>query len=309
MSKIVVVSALVVVRNEVRFIERCVGTLIRQDLGQSPYEIIIVDGQSSDGTREAAERMAAEHAGRVRVFDNPKKTLASGWNIGIREARGEFVCRIDAHSEISPSYISNGVYRLLEPGNERVAGVGGWCQHRGTTPMGATIAALLSSTFAVGDSPFRQPPPAVLHTDTAVYAVYRRGVFSEVGCFDEALARNQDMVMHHRVRAAGYTLLTHPRMEATYYVRSSVAGLVGKAFKDGAWVAVAGSGHFCLRHKVPFLFVIYLGALVVALAASGLWLESPLGEVFTVSALVPIVVYGICALFFALKAPCAPLAR
>lgn len=299
------VSLLVIARNEKQYLRRCVDSLLRQDYPREQLEFVFVDGCSEDGTAAFLEREVSElsrHGYAARLLVNRKRILASGWNLGIQDARGQFVCRVDAHSEIGPSYISSGVQCLLQLGNERIAAVGGWLAHVGTTLIGRSIAALLSARFAVGDSPFRQRPVALCRTDTAVFAVYRRSVFSEVGYFDENLARNQDMVMHHRLKAAGYTLLTHPDMEITYYVRSTVRRLMKKAFGDGKWVARAGGEHFCLRHKVPFLFVLYLSVLLMVIAASNLLLSSLLGQVLILLAWLPILGYGVMAVASALKA-------
>jgi len=302
------VTVLLVVRNEKSHLGNCLDSLVHQDYPHDRLEFLFVDGCSDDGTYACLEQQVSELTGRghaARLLVNERRILASGWNLGIREARGEYVCRIDAHSEIVPSYISTGVQCLLAPGNERVVAVGGWWRHAGATRTGRAIAALMSSRFAVGDSPFRRRPAALCRTDTAVYGVYRRSVFSEVGYFDEHLARNQDMVMHHRLKAAGYTFLTHPDMEITYYVRSTVRRLMKKAFGDGKWVALAGGEHFCPRHKIPFLFVLYLAAFAATYVTGGFLLKSVLGEIIIAIAMVPLIGYGVLSLLFALKAPCA----
>lgn len=314
------VSLLIVVRNGKTHLRRCVDSLRRQDYPRELLEFVFVDGASEDGTYALLQEQVAElrqHGYAAQLLVNQKRILASGWNIAIREARGQFLCRIDVHSEIEPSYLSSGIQCLLLPGNEQVAGVGGWLKHVGATPMGRTIAALLSSKFAVGDSPFRRPPPALCQTDTAVYAVYRRNVFFHVGFFHEGLIRNQDIVLHQTIRAAGYTFLTHPGMRITYYVPSTAKGLLRRAFADGQWVALAGANYFRWRHKVPYLFVLHLGATLAILAVTRLWLDAPLQHPLRAAVLhplraamlLPLAAYGVLALFFAFRAACAPLTR
>ena len=302
------VSILLVVRNEKEHLRRCLDSLVRQDYPRERIEFLFIDGCSDDGTYAILEKEVMElcEGGYIaRLLVNKKKILASGWNLGLKEAHGDYVCRIDAHSVIIPSYVSTGVHCLLTPGNKLVAAVGGWCRHAGATRMGQVIAVLMSSKFAVGDSPFRRRPAAICKTDTAVYGIYRRSVFSEVGYFDERLARNQDMVMHFRLKTAGYTLLTHPDMEITYYVRNTLGRLLKKTFGDGKWVALAGRQYFRLRHKVPFLFVLYLTALLVIYVINGIWFSSIEAQAIVVVTTIPLLWYGILSIYFSLKTHCA----
>ena len=306
------VSVLIVVRNEKDYIRNCVDSLVHQEYPRENMEFLLIDGCSEDGTYalllQEVERLK-DQGYAARLLVNEKRILASGWNLGIREARGEYVCRIDAHSEIVPSYISTGIKCLLRPENERVAAVGGWWNHAATTRTGHVIAALLSSKFAVGNSPFRRRPSAISKTDTAVYGVYHRSIFSEVGYFNERLARNQDMVIHHQMKAAGYTFLTHPDMEITYYVRSTVGRLVKKAFGDGQWVALAGSEYFSLRHLVPSLFVLYLSILLITFTLSLFLYNSFMEKIMIMLMSSPIIGYCGLSIYYAMKTPSAFIKR
>ena len=298
------VSLLLVVRNEIEYLPRCVTSLVGQNYPHDRLEFLFVDGCSEDGSYAFLEQQVdqlTKQGYAAKLLVNQKRILASGWNIGIKAAHGEFLCRIDAHSEIGESYTSTGIDCLLKPGNERVAAVGGWLQHVGTTGIGGLIATLLSSRFAVGDSPYRLRPDNVCATDTAAYGVYRCALFSELGLFDERFDRNQDVVLHHQMDAAGYTFLTHPDMKITYYVRSTFGRLVRKAFGDGKWVALAGSKHFRLRHKVPFFFSLYVMGLAALVLVSFLstWGINYFG--LGAVGLIPILCYAAMAVAFALR--------
>ena len=81
------ISVIVPVRNEARFITRTIEQLAGQDYPGDRFEILVVDGRSTDETRSIAEEMAAVH-GNLKVLDNPNRLSSSGRNIGIRQARG-----------------------------------------------------------------------------------------------------------------------------------------------------------------------------------------------------------------------------
>ena len=57
-----------------------------------------MDGMSGDGSKEIATQYLKNQNYSWIVLDNPKKILASGWNIGIKAAKGEYVLRPDVHA-------------------------------------------------------------------------------------------------------------------------------------------------------------------------------------------------------------------
>ena len=258
------VTLLIVVRNEKSYISRALDSLLNQTYPKDLIEIIIVDGMSTDGTRELVKEKIRElnkMSIDIKILDNPRYILASGWNIGIKNAKGDIVCRIDTHSEISPNYVDIGVRELLKRKDEKVVCVGGVLENLGEGKLAKAIADLFSSKFGMANSAFRVGIKNPKYTDTAVFGLYWRWIFDKVGYFDENLKRNQDIDLHSKILKEGYKFLTHPEMKAKYYVRSTLKGLIKKAFSDGYWIIASRRGY--IRHKIPFLFILYLLAIPV----------------------------------------------
>jgi glycosyltransferase involved in cell wall biosynthesis len=88
------VSVLVPVLNEERRIRETVAAMQAQRF-DGAIELLFADGGSDDRTREILLELAA-HDPRIRLLDNPRRHTASGLNVCLREARGEFVARMDA---------------------------------------------------------------------------------------------------------------------------------------------------------------------------------------------------------------------
>src|SRR5215472_6586207 len=88
-------------RNEAGAIGGMLDSLRAQDCAGLDWEVIIADGISDDGTREILDRYAAEEP-RIRVIENPSRTVPAGLNAAIRAARGEIVLRMDAHTSYAP---------------------------------------------------------------------------------------------------------------------------------------------------------------------------------------------------------------
>src|ERR1700693_73710 len=121
------VSLLIVVRNGDRNIVGALDSFLQQDY--APIEVIVVDGISEDQTRELVEDYARKtQTLPLRLLDNPGRIQASGWNVGIRAARGNYLLRLDAvHCRIAPDYVRRCLEKLLElkGSDPRVAAVGG----------------------------------------------------------------------------------------------------------------------------------------------------------------------------------------
>lgn len=92
------VSVVIPAYNEELWLERCVRALQRQQT-DVPYEIIVVDNNSSDGTAEVAQRLG------VRYVFEPRQGLTFARQAGEDAARGEIVAHTDADSEAPPDWI------------------------------------------------------------------------------------------------------------------------------------------------------------------------------------------------------------
>src|SRR5215467_2887655 len=106
------VSVIVPVRNEEAHVRACLQSLLAQNYPDTDYEIIVVDGRSSDLTLEIVKEFCRQSP-RVRNLDNPAGIVPVSMNIGIRAASGEVIVRADGHATYPPNYISDCV-RYLE---------------------------------------------------------------------------------------------------------------------------------------------------------------------------------------------------
>jgi len=257
-KKLPFVSALLVTRNEKDYIRMSMMSLINQTYPKERYEIIVIDGGSTDSTLDVVKELQASfntYTFSIRVESNPKKILAAGWNIGIKAAKGEYVVRIDAHSTAEPDFIEKSVETM-----QRVDAVcvGGKLSSKSLSGEDDVISYVLSSPFGVGNSSFRVSEDEG-YADTAVYGLYKKSIFEKAGFFDEKMVRNQDIEMHSRIKKAGGKFYFNPVIQSTYYTRNTVKKMLKQAYGNGQWNMVLlkkGSGALSIRHLVPFFFVL-----------------------------------------------------
>src|SRR5689334_2035977 len=256
--KPITVSVILPVHNEEKYIGRCLESILKNDFPQDEIEIIVVDGQSRDRSREVVAAIIAQHP-QIRLIDNPRGVVPPGLNAAIRLARGRYIIRMDAHSEYPPNYIGACV-RELEKGDADVVG-GRLITRPGARTLSALAIALLSQhPFGVGNSGFRLGWKGC-YVDTVPFGAFRREVFERVGLFRENLIRHQDFEMNARIRRAGGRIFLSPDIYLTYYNVPSVSALLRRAFRDGLWVARAWVRYpitFCLRHSAPLALLLLL---------------------------------------------------
>jgi glycosyltransferase involved in cell wall biosynthesis len=257
------VSIILPVLNEELHIERCLRSLINNTYSPNMVEILVMDGGSSDSTRRIVSKIACEDS-RVRLIDNPRTILAAGINIGIENARGDVLIRMDGHAEASDDFIEKNIEVLNEHPDA-------WCVGGSITTVnnkyiGKAIAAAMSCPVGVGNAKFRIGNYEG-YADTVAYGAYRKEVFEKVGKLDERLLRTEDDDLHFRLRKAGGKIYLSRKIRSSYFSRSGLVGLWRQYFQYGFWRIPTIFKHrkpAAVRQVVPVIFV--LGCIVTILA-------------------------------------------
>jgi succinoglycan biosynthesis protein ExoA len=255
------IAFVVATLNEERAIEACLRSLLDQRYPADLIEVAVVDGGSTDRTREIVSTIAAADP-RVRLLHNPGRIAACAYNIGVRETAGSLVSLVGAHGTTDPEYAAALADAFATSGAELVGGRSEAAAGEGASPTAHAIVRAVSSPFGIGSGLYRySTTPGWV--DTAYPGAYRRELFARIGGFDESLVRNQDDELHHRARLAGHRMWFDPRLRSTYHPRDNLRRLWSQYYQYGWWRAATVRKH----KKVASIRYLAPAGLVAGLAA------------------------------------------
>ncbi|MDO8424404.1 MAG: glycosyltransferase family 2 protein [bacterium] len=249
------VSIIIPCRDEEKFIGKCLDSIISQDFPKESLEVLVVNGASEDRTEEIVRQYSLKHP-LVRLLENPQKFTPFGLNIGIKEAKGRVIIRMDAHAGYSRDYVSKCVSHLEESGADNVGGAVRTLPARDTL-IARAIALSLSNRFGAA-SDFRIGTKEAKEVDTVFGGCFPREIFNKVGFFNEKLKRSQDLEFNLRIRKSGGRILLFPDIVVEYYPQPTLSRFFRHNVEDGIWSILPlkfVKTKFKLRHYIPLIFV------------------------------------------------------
>lgn len=249
------VTVIIPMYNERAHVSECLNSLIEQDYPPSRVEILVVDGMSDDGSRDIVREFIQKRPSRkISMLDNPRRIPAAALNIGIREAQGDVIIRLDAHSFVVSDFISKNVAYLSKT---KAACVGGPIHSVARCFLGKAIALAMSSPFGVGNALFRYAQKEQ-YVDTVAFGAYSKAVFEEIGLFDEELIYSEDNEFNYRLQKHGGKIFLTPAIRSFYHTRESLKELWRQYYHYGLGrirLMTRSPDSIMLRHLLPFAFV------------------------------------------------------
>lgn len=284
-----IVSIIIPCRNEERFIVKCLVSVLAFEKPKGlDFEVLVMDGRSSDRTVELANAQANRHP-EIKVIDNPGLIQSTAVNLGVRASRGAWIMRLDAHAEYPANYLKLCHETARRSGADNVGGI--FITQPGGTGYGAhLVQALTTHKFGVGDSGFRTGAKEDW-ADTVPYGYYRREVFDRLGLLDERLVRAQDYEFNRRIIISGGKILRNPLIHIKYYNQPTVEKFLRKQIEKeapyNAYLWYLAPYAFAPRHAITGVFATgVLGGL--ALSPFTAWIGWPFAAVMTLYALLAI---------------------
>lgn len=235
------VSIVVPVLNEEAYIERTLDSLALND---GEYEILVIDGGSTDRTREIVQRAAAADP-RIRLVGNPGRLQACAMNLAARVAdpRAKTLVRADAHCGYPADFARTVASALRRTGAQSV--VVPMYTVGGETCFQNAVAAAQNSRLGNGGSAHRVGGRPSGWVDHGHHAGFDREFFEKLGGYDESFATNEDAEYDVRVHKAGGRVWMETSAACAYHPRKTPISLARQYFGYGK-----GRAKTVQKHKV-----------------------------------------------------------
>ena len=265
--------------NEEEYIEGLLNFFIHA----KPFdkELLIVDGGSSDRTKEIIESYQKEYP-NIRLLDNPHRIVPYALNKAIPLCEGDIIVRLDVHTKYDDAYFE----KILETFNKVEADiVGGPTRTAYKATFQQAVAHVICTPFGVGNSQVHNLDYEG-YTDSVTFGAWKKEIFDEVGLFDEQLKRNQDDEFHYRAKSKGKKIYQNPEIRLWYYPRNTLKGLFKQYFQYGLYkpkVLKKVNSEIKIRHLAPAGMLLYFISLPIAVIIpiwAGPFLLYLLGDIF-----------------------------
>jgi succinoglycan biosynthesis protein ExoA len=215
--------------NEERYIAAAIASIVPSS-GDVDYELLVVDGGSTDRTRAIVEDMAAANP-RIRLILNERRVQAAAVNLAAKLAdpRGEYLVRADCHAMYPDRFVERCVDILRV---RQVASVVVPMRATGRRCVQKAIAASQNSRLGNGGSPHRTGQKSGF-VDHGHHAGVRRSTFLGLGGYDESFTHNEDAEFDTRLVQSGQRIYLDGSLTIEYFPRADFASLARQYFRYG----------------------------------------------------------------------------
>jgi succinoglycan biosynthesis protein ExoA len=253
------------VLNEEIFVRRAITSLLPppDDLD---YELIVLDGGSTDATQQIIEELIAANR-RIRLVTNDARIQSAAINKGVRiaQTRSQIIIRADCHADYPPGFVLRLIHELRE---REVASVVVPMRAAGNHFFQRAIAAAQNSRMGNGGSPHRRET-ASRYVKHGHHAAFDRTVFERLGGYDETFSHNEDAEFDYRLTSSGGRLWLCADLTITYFPRESFIALASQYVNYGSGRARTTFKHGIVpevRQALPIaLLIINVGGLGIGL--------------------------------------------
>ncbi|MEM2995192.1 MAG: glycosyltransferase family 2 protein [Candidatus Bathyarchaeia archaeon] len=250
------VSVIIPTLNEEKYIGKCLESLANQTYPKNKFEVLVIDGLSTDNTLNIAKGFRDKIY--LRILKNPRVKHVFALNEGIRRARGDFFVVISGHSFVERDFLEKSVKTFAEvrKNEPKLAAVGGRIVMVYENSFARLVSLLFTSPFS-GVSSFWYSTKASF-ASTVAFGFYDKKIVIKVGFFDEDMIKGQDFELNLRLYRRGYKLYYNPNIRSYYYARNNLKSFLKQTFDNGiAKGLCVRKGYIRAIWFVPSAFVIY----------------------------------------------------
>jgi glycosyltransferase involved in cell wall biosynthesis len=256
----------IIARNEEKNISETLKNILNQSMDCSKYEVIVVDGNSQDKTREIAEKILKSSEISYKVLNEKDfgfygHCFARNLVIDNSAETAEYIAFTDADCLVDSKWLET-LYNSIIQTDDNVAGAGGprlVAKTDNKTEM--IINSLITSYIASGANPaFHSRDIKYIKSIANYNAIYKKSIISKFR-YDESLIMSDDNELNFRLRKAGYLFLNVPEAKIWHHETGSIKEFTSNMFKYGINISNTVKKHrSMITVSVPLttIFIAYL---------------------------------------------------
>ena len=235
------VSIVVPVKNGESTIEALLNSLLKLDYDKRKVEVVIVDGNSRDATRDIVKKYP------FKLIIEKREGLNVARNTGIRNSSGEIIAFTDSDCMVTSDWIRRIVRNFEDTSVSCVAGNANGCDDGFFSQYADKSIVPVMPSFKRRE---KLDMIKLFSNPAGCNIALRRKAVEEVGGFDEAIRLGFDEIeLIERICNAGYKILIDPNVLVWHKHRSTLKELLQQNFRYGR-----GSGFLLKRKKMKDMF-------------------------------------------------------
>lgn len=216
------ISIILPIRNEENKISQCLDAIYSQTV--LPYEVIVVDGHSTDNTEKIAKKYP------IRFFYEDYRTRSGACQIGIMNSKGDFIAFTDADCIPQKDWLEN----LIKGFDEGIVGVGGGIKNVGEglweRSINLAMSTFIGSANSVQGRFFKSK--RFVKSISGCNSMYRRKDLLDVGGFNVLSPGAEDAELNRKLLAKG-KLLYNPEALVIHHHSWTLREYTKKMFRYG----------------------------------------------------------------------------
>ena len=266
----------IVARNEEDYISQTIKSLINQDFSHEEFEIIVVDGNSEDSTREIASEILEESDITYKIlnekdFGSSGLCFARNLVIDYSKPQSKYIAFTDADCILAKDWLIQ-LFWEVERSDNKIVGAGG---PRLIAPTSnkkeLVINAFITSLIASGGNPaFSKRKIKFLDSIPNYNAIYKKDIISNFR-YDEELVFSDDHELNYRLHKAGYLFKYTPSARVYHRETNSILQFGKNMFRYGFNMTNLIRKHRSLFKIKLFLTLILLLYLIFLLPLYLIW--------------------------------------
>jgi glycosyltransferase involved in cell wall biosynthesis len=251
-SQIIFFSIIVTVKNEAKTIEKCLNSLINQSYPIDLYEILVVDGRSTDCTHEIVQNIKKNSSIHIEWIEQTGFGISNARNIGVEKAKGNLILFIDGDAYAVPNLLKNYSDCLIDENNN----VGYfWGPVIIANEENIIAKSIYISYYSLIGS-------------HGANILYKKSALKAINGFDEDFfGRGDEVVVNYKIKNKGYRSKKCESGIVYHVLPTSIFEFLKIRYNDGISLRKIYSNYFHQEEKLKtnFIFLIKFCVLVTLL--------------------------------------------